>query len=357
MSELSFKLPGQTYTAKMESFVFFVFYFLITWLWIDPKLFYHAYGVYMLFTIHVPAMGTYAHTPPYPGQPIELLSGILSHYFYFSWAGALIITAVAWLLTASTDKFMTAVGSAGLRVLRFVPALIMLMITARYYHYLPQGLSVSAALLLLYIYINFPLRKLRFFVLLIFSAIMYTTAIKGYLLFAVLCGIVELTDRRILRNFSWLLAAVWFAVIPYLANISIYNLVPVEAYNRVLPFPQISNRIIVILRYSFYLFIPAVSLLGIFWRSSGRVKEAIDSYRQKWFISIIQTVLIAAIMVGCVWIGGNTIIRKQLRVNYFADQKMWAELLDEAETLVGKYFDMIICHDVDRALFSLWASA
>jgi len=71
-------------------------------------------------------MNIFADFPTFPGKPVEYLAARLAHYYYYSWAGALIITAIAWLLCLGTDKFITTVSGGGLRWLRFIPAIFLL---------------------------------------------------------------------------------------------------------------------------------------------------------------------------------------------------------------------------------------
>ena len=82
----------------IRSFVFFILFFLVVYLWIDPKLIYHGHGQSIMYPICTSEMNIFADFPAFPGKAVEYLAARLSHYYYYSWAGALIITAIAWLL-------------------------------------------------------------------------------------------------------------------------------------------------------------------------------------------------------------------------------------------------------------------
>ena len=198
MLNLFRKLSSRNLSGPTRSLIFFVLFYLLVYLWIDPSLIYHGRGRDMSYQIYVPGMRIFADLPAYPGKAVEYLAASLSHYYYYSWAGALIITVIAWLLCFGTGKLITAACGYRLRPLRFIPAILLLIQYSRYYHDLTGGLSLLIGLLFSYLYLRISSRGgvLRFIVFLVLSAVMYSVAVESYLVFLVLCGIFEFFNRR-----------------------------------------------------------------------------------------------------------------------------------------------------------------
>ena len=136
--------------------LFFALFFLIIYFWIDTKLIYHGHGSYLDYKIYLPASGSFANFPPYPGKTTEYLAAALARYFYYSWAGALIITAAAWLIYLGTGRVTAAFNFKKGRPLRFLPPILILILYAGYHNHLQDYLALVIALLLFYIYTRLP---------------------------------------------------------------------------------------------------------------------------------------------------------------------------------------------------------
>ena len=226
--------PGDSF----RTCVFFLMFFIFVWLWIDPKLIYHGHGQSVIYPICTSRINTFSGYPAFPGKTTMYMAARLSHYYYFSWAGALIVTVIAWLLCVGTDKFITTISGGRLRWLRFIPAIFLLAQHGRYYPFLlAENLALLIALFFLYLYIRMPLQAVwvRFVFFMVFSAVIYATAVQLFLVFVLLCGIFEIfNNRRWLVGFS-----VFFSVliIPYLTNTFVFDLNLSDAYHRILSFP------------------------------------------------------------------------------------------------------------------------
>lgn len=352
----------QRFYASARSALFFILFFLLVCLWIDPKLIYHGHGQYLAYQIWVPGMRTFVDSPPFPGKAVEFLSAVLAHYYYYSWAGALIITVTAWLLSVGTDKFITPMDGGRYWPLRFVPAVILLMQYGRYYHYLTDSLSLLLGLLLLYLYIRIPLRSAvpRFALLLVFSAVMYTMAVQAYLVFVILWAIFEFFNRRNWRiGLLCLLSAV---LIPLFANILFFNMDLFDAYHLILSLDPIAGLSGVILKFGLLFFLPIAGLFCALRpfltpkRESerakpGRTRMFLQYYRQSKHRWPLGTLALLIVMVGAPLLTHDRFAKIHLRINYFARNKMWHEVLQEARRLPAKDYSVFACHDVNRALY------
>ncbi len=353
------KDPG----GLIRSFVFFILFFLFVWLWIDPKLIYHGHGQSIMYPICTSEMNIFADFPPFPGRATMYVAARLSHYYYYSWAGALIITVIAWLLCVGTGKFITTVSGGGLRWLRFIPAIFLLAQHGRYYPFLlAENLALLIALFFLYLYIRLPLQGagLRLVVFMVFSAVMYATAVQLYLVFVVLCGIFEFfNNRRWLIGLSCFFSAL---LIPYLAGTFVFDLDLSEAYHRILSFPSQLGLKEKILAFSFFSFFPIAGFGCGLWRffaekhkprksKSRRARKFLEYHRKSKLNWTLGTLILLAVTAGTVWFTCDYTARQNQHIDYFACHKMWDELLQQSRKSFGQSYDMFTCHDVNRALY------
>jgi hypothetical protein len=346
----------------VRSTLFFILFFLVVYFWVDPTLIYHSSKQYLFSKIYIPGMNTFADLPPYPGQAAEHLAARLSHLYYYSWAGALIITIVAWLLCFGTGRLLSRLGANKLQPLRFVPPILLLIQYCRYYHYLDENLSILIALLFIYIYMRLPLLRdgFRFIIFLFLSAIMFTLAIKAYIVFVLLCGTFELINRR-----RWLIAALYVLsalIIPSVVVRCLFDMDLIMPYRNMLPFHPKAPDSELPYALSIFLFFPVVGLGCVFhrlfsfkdrnvWLKSRRLNKFLDYYRKsrlKWTCDtlVLLTTASVAVFLGC-----DNIARRHRRIDYFAFRRMWNELLSEVDKLPQQYYDTFVCHDVNRALY------
>ena len=357
------KLLVQNRGAIIQSCVFFVPFFFFVWFWIDPKLIFHEHGHFLMYKIYIPGMNIFADLPFYPDKAVDFLAAVLTHYYYYSWAGALIITALACLLCLGADRVITALGSGKLRLLRFVPPILLLLQYSRYHHFLADGLALLVALLLVYFYVHADFLRtvaLRSAVFVVFSAVIYSTAIQAYMVFVVLCIIFEFFKRQ--DKIVTLLCLISSLLIPSLAGIFIFDLDFIEAYRRTLPFHPAAKSEGIILPFSLFLFFPAVGLgctllqyLGQ-KRKTGRRKarrtgRSSPIYQKSSLKWVLETLVMLIVTAAVVSVTCKDISRRHRRIDFFARHKMWDKLLHEANQLPRHYYDMFVCHDINRALY------
>jgi hypothetical protein len=321
-------------------------------------------------------MNTFSGYPAFPGKITMYMAARLSHYYYYSWAGALIITVIAWLLSVGTDKFITTVSGNRLRWLRFIPAILLLAQHSRYYPFLlAENLALLIALFFLYLYIRMPLQApwFRFVIFMVFSAVIYATAVQLFLVFVLLAGIFELFKNR-----RWVVALSCFfsvLIIPYLTNTVVFDLNLSEAYHRILSFPLQLTLKEKILAYSFFSFLPIAGFGCGIWRffaekykpkknrsrkkrklpkssrgprTSFSILAAVRQSKYKWFL---ETLALFVVTSGIIWLTYDPVARTNQRIDYFARHKMWDELLQQSRKSFAQSYDMFICHDVNRALY------
>lgn len=235
MLNLSQKLQTQDISRSIRDLLFFILFYLWLWLGVDLKLIFHGGGAITNFPVFFKGWFFFQQFLSYPGGLLEYLSAFLCQFFYYSWAGALIVTLQAWLIYLCTDKFIKAIKAPSLRFIRFLGPLLLLITYNRYTFYFPTTLAFLASLIFVYFYLKITRESslFRLAIFLILSVIFYTIAGGAYLLFAALAAIYELSVRR-----RWLLAPAYLisaAGIPYIEGVLLYNISIINAYTELLP--------------------------------------------------------------------------------------------------------------------------
>lgn len=213
--------------------VFFGLFFLYVWLRIKPELIHHNDNPVFLTGVDF-LKGFLAR----PGGPVEYVSLFFWQFYYCRWAGTLIITLTAAVICLATRGMMLAMGErrpgpAGCPSSRRPCCCSSTAVTATTP---PQAARVILALGAVWLYarISPRLAVLRMGVFLVISAAVYYLAGGGYVLFAGLCGVLELLKRR-----SIILGILCFLsgpAAPYLLGAYSYQISHAQAYGALLPF-------------------------------------------------------------------------------------------------------------------------
>jgi len=95
---------------------------LYLWLYVDPRLIYHGAGVITNFPVFYKGWSYFLPFLSYPSGPAEYLSAFLSQLFYIAWAGAIVITVQAWLISLCIKYMVKVTNASRIRGIRFSPA-------------------------------------------------------------------------------------------------------------------------------------------------------------------------------------------------------------------------------------------
>jgi len=374
--------------------VFFALCYLYLWLAVKPCLIYSCAAI-TNFPIFYKGLAFFQESMSCPGGLLKYVSALLSQLFYYSWAGAIVITAQAWAISACTGWFLRAVGVPGARWWRFVPALLVLTTYAQYTYHLPTIMGALAALFAACLYVSLvggrisdsgrsdnPQSAIRnpqstsLAVFVILSVVSYVVSAAAFLPFAALCAIYELLHRR--RYGIGLAYLVFAAVAPYVGGVLLFGVSIIDAYTDVLPLSwQIrgwaTRERMVAVVYVLYLFPVAGALAGGLWRvvaglkkdakavppeTHGRAshtkpaKALLPALRRRMGAPVVKgtigslLVLAAAGVVAFVSLDERE--QARLEVHYYASQKMWPEVLQAARRHPSDYFVM---NAVNRALW------
>jgi len=369
------------------SLIFFMLLFLYLWLVVDLRLLY-SIGATRSFPVFFKGWTFFREQILHAGGAVTYVSALLSQFFHYAWAGALVVTLQAWLLAACTGYLLRAAGVPGWRWLRFAPPLLVLAAYNRYSYHFPTTMALLTALLFACLYValisrspgsprhqekmpgSFDGRAIALFLGL--SIIVYPAAAGAYLLFGVLCALYELFRRSI--RVGWLMLAV-VLILPYAAA-WVFDGRVVDAYTELLP---VSWKILISRTqthmigtvYALYLLPPVAMLVG---GLSGRLRRRFRAARVevkpertrvpnlpstvrrppwhrllrpsvKWaFQSLVILGLGATLSVVSHDDGQKTL----LTVHYCACHEMWPQVLQAA---THQATDPLVLSAVNRALY------
>lgn len=369
---------SQFLASSLQNILFFIAFYLYLWLYVDLRLIYHGAGIITNFPVFYKGWTIFLPFLSYPGGPLEYLSAFLSQLFYYSWAGALVVTAQAWLFCICIDYILKAVNLSRVRLICFVLPVIILVLYNRYVYYFPTTMALLFALLTASLYIKLTLSRTttlsRLSTFLFLSVFLYYLAGGAFFLFAVVCTIYEMIFR-----FRWKMSLFYllFAVaVPYVVGLLILRVSIIDAFCNSLPFSwkilyyQARKREVTIV-YLLYL-LPAATLmvsglLQILVKKLHVLKKQVPKKHRKKYTSpllkifsryrnapklkwTVESLIVLAIAGSVVFYSRNENLRIRFKVDYYAYHKMWPELLTSAQ---HNPYDPFIAHAVNRALYNI----
>ena len=371
---------GKNAGRAIRAVVFFGLFYLYLWLYVDLGLIYHGGGIIANFPVFFRGWAFFEQFTSYPGGLVAYAGAFLSQLFYYSWLGAAVVTLTAWSLGLCIDYILKAANASSLRGLRFIPAILMLVIYSRYTYRFTSILALLTALVCVCLYLRVTAGRKLFFCIAVFavlSAILYYVAGGGYLLFAVICAIDEfLLRRRWPMGVLFLLSA---AAVPYVAGVLVFGASIINAYSELLPFSwRIVDRVMhekaPEVGYALYLLVPLTVLgLGI-WRrfiaagirrhgdrTGRRAKRRSRPKRPDPVARIrllytskgplrwgVESLVLLAVALGAVFASYDGKRKTEFEVAYYASGKMWARLLQAAR---GHPANHRVVNAVNRALY------
>jgi len=367
MINCSRKLSVQNLAAPAKSLLFFILFYLYIWLKVEPHLIYHGGGVINNFPVFFKGWDFCREFMLYPSGPLEYLSAFLSQFFYYSWAGALILTLQGWLLFICTGCFLKTIKARWIYWTRFIPPVLLLIIYNQYTYHFPTTMALSASLIFVCLYLKITINRtsLNLVVFLALSLLVHTITGGAYLVFAALCTIYELVLRR-----RWMIGVLFLlsaAIIPYVEGVLIFNVTPIDAFTKLLPTPweiiyYIASRRMIKIVYVLYIFLPAMALgLGVcrlLFKAAAllcnqnknpetapeliapkqKAQDTTHSSLLQWYNSAtirrrsIEFVALLVISGTVTFFSHNSKLKTFFEIEYYAYHKMWPQLLEASNT-------------------------
>ena len=359
------KLLSQDIGRTSRSLIFFVLFFLYLWFVVDLRLIYNCAGVITNFPVFYKGCVFFCEFLSHPGGLVEYTGAFLSQLFYIGWAGALVVTIQAWLMSACFGYILKAVNLSHLRLLRFIPPILLLIIYTQYtFHFITtMAFLVTLTFVCLYLRITRSLTSSssRLVVALVLSVILYTIAAGAYLLFAILCAMYELLFRRqYLLALLYLLSAV---VIPYVEGVLIFGVNIIDAFSdlsplswKILSFDN--RRKLITIIFILYSLLPLTLLASGFWKIiqnsklkirlntlPAKIKFNINSPVLNW---IIESLILFTIAFTSVFFSYDKEKKTVFQTDFYASQRMWPQLLRASQRFPDNYY---VVNAVNRALY------
>ena len=128
------------------SIIFFVCTYLYVLLFIESRLIFHSFGTLIAYPAFSVDWGFLRNSISYPGGVVEYVGGFISQLYYFSWLGALVVTAIALLMYIATKILVKLSAGVRLKLICYIPVVILLMIYNRYDNQASSFVALLAAL-------------------------------------------------------------------------------------------------------------------------------------------------------------------------------------------------------------------
>ncbi len=360
--------------GSMAAGIFCLLFYLCVWLAVDPRLIYHGLGIftpYQPFFFHTDWTFFQEHLTKVGGVA-SYGTRLLSQFYAFGWAGALVVAAAACCMVFFVRGLIRRGGGRVGLVLPCVPAAILLVMYCAYSHPLNMILTLLAALASHSIYVRFAPKATawRITTVVLVYPILYHAVGPGSLLFAVLVAIDSLLIEGRAR-----LAAVALGislVVPWAASV-ITGIGMAEAYKGFLDSvpgvkpEQWSHTL------ALYLFFPTVLAGSALWgRASGQRAShsalvtpklaesprrhghsAVQSTRPVQVGPVVEWLRTAAFFVGVgavAWLSLDSLTKTVLETDYYAQQGQWSEVLRSAGRMPKRIYNHRCNRNVMQAL-------
>ena len=355
--------------TPLRGIFLFAALFIYLWHFVRTDLFYYAFGIHWAWPEYSPRWAFARECLAEPGGCVQYLNGLLSQWFYYPLAGALILTAVVWLICAGVQK------SAGGRWLRwsavsYLPGLAAIIVTARYAHILDTLLGVAVSLWAVVLFRCIPVRRYRLRCLWFGAvfALLYYLAAAISVVFAATTVLLELVkDRRPLLALGYAVIAVSLA---YALGVGLFFLEPHDALTRLLPLdPEpfirtdpLARRLTLAIAFAPPLVVMVLAFeLRLLHRLSATPRTTAAATRKaststqatvrRWVLRAAPTLLIvAAAVLALSWPANPR--RYVMKINACSRQRRWSDVLRTAADFRNRgFYDICAIFDVNRALY------
>ena len=359
---------------------FFVLFWLYLWLEVDPRLIYHGGGMINNFPTFYRGWGFFREFVSTPGGLVAYVSAFLSQFWRYAWVGALIAALQAGFIGLCLDVVVRALDLPRWRWIRFVPAILLLVLYNQYTYRFVTLMALLTALagICLYLYIAAKKIPARAAVVLVLSAVLYYVAGGAYLLLAAFGMLYELLLRR-----SWRMAGLHFGAavtIPWVLGVVIFNIPVHDAFTELTPLSwkvsYYGNRpdllVIVYVLYGLPLgIVPAGGLwawlVRPLWASrsvrssrKGRLGSARKSRRSAWATLArrlsgrrlrwaAESLALGALAGTVICLSHQKNLKILYQTDYYAYHHQWPQVLAAARG--GTTNNFLVTHAIDLALY------
>ncbi len=341
-----------------QEFPFLIFFLCFFALSIDPALIYHGAGLINNIPSFYVGREFFLKSIDIPGGLLHYASAFLTQLFALTWRGSLVLTLQAAGFCWCIDVILRSLQLDRWRVVRFVPALLLIILYANYVYEFPTTMAALTALSMtaLYTRVNFKSAMGQGLGLIALAAVLYVAAGGALLLFVLLCILIELLYRK--RVVYAALALGLGLALPYGLGMVLYQVPPYDAYSELLPFSwkitaHLSQRNMWVLS-GLWTLLPVTVILAKIALLMTPPLEQRPTKSRFWNLATIRfgwnvptlLCLIAILVTSMTTRDLNT--RLLFQVDYDVSHGHWDRVLQETS---GCAYHELICHAVNRSLY------
>jgi Family of unknown function (DUF6057) len=337
---------GYSSTARLV--LFFLAFGLWLWLRVDPHLVYEGHKHFPPFQTGWPFLQGFLD---WPGGPVAYLAAFLSQLYWWSWAGALLLAAVAAAITVAADAIARAWGGERARVLAYGPVLVLLIPLNQHFADLKTllGTAIAAGLAAGWMALRLQSAGARAALGLVLAVVIYYLLGGPFLLWAVLVALFELARAR--RVLSGLVVLLAMEAVPYLVGMVALALTAKDAFLWGLPGhpdtePSGGYWIVVLGGVMALLGPAAAGAAHLLRRSHPRTAAPASPWR-----AALGTAGLVAVAAAIALTTYDGVATTTLRVTKLAEARRWEAVLREARHVPGDKVNLVIAQHTNRALF------
>jgi len=363
---------------------FFALFYVYVWVRVNPALIYHGVWRTADFPIFFRGGAYFREVAGQAGGLVRYTSALLSQLYYWPWLGSLAIASVVCALCLATGCYFRSLGAGRAGVLGYAPAILLLLIYGRYGNPMALALALLAATVAACVYAkgggrSGTLRAIEFVVL---GAAVYCVAGAAVLAYAFLCAMTEFAERRRGVALVWLALSLIGAafVVGRMLWLGSLKHIPASDWQASAVLAQLRQMVVRVpkhfpfltpgmerehfdvisrLENVFVLFYPlAAALLAARGAGTSAAANLTDeseselpegdkpgTWRQPARAALCAVVAIAAVL----WLH-NSDVAPLLRIELYAANGAWEEVLAQAKHLPPHRYDLYVNWHVNRAL-------
>ena len=346
--------------------LFLLLLYLYVWLIVDPRVIHHGVGILQpYYSFSFTSGWTFAleHLAR-PGGLIEYGTKVLSPFFSYGRAGALIITTAAWITCLSVDDLLRLSGRPPSTALRVCPSVLILIAYAGYRQPLQAILSLVTVLVFFGTYVRLPIHgRLKWLAVVLTIYVSLNHIVGPDILFmAIMIAAYEVLVRS--KKRTGLVALALGLCVPGLLAVTIYG-IPVSKAYAILPVSltrTTSERLcLVALALYFPCVLAGSALYGPLVARKGRSRPdhrnpsrrtaAARFFRVGESSRGIQTVAVFLIAGLVAWFALDRQHKIILQADYFCAHQRWDEALAAAEKMPSSVYNARLNRSVMLALY------
>lgn len=292
-----------------------------------------------------------------PGGAMCWLCGVASQYFVYPWAAALIVTLTALAIVLAAQRVIGARPLSWQHLLSYAPGVLIVVMVVRVSSLSELMLGTLLALLAANVVVRLPIARswVRVTAYAALAAVTYMLAGGAVLFLALFAGVYELRARR---PWSAALSVLPVAAVLCVAAATGFQTGPDIFWQRLLlllpgtqtgiPYagvvspPHLEQGMTVLVMAAIC---AALALVRT------RAPASTGPGRRAALRSAVHVLMVLAIAAIAAWRLHPGLRKESVRWDYYVRSRQWQKLLTLAGTLPRSAYNVVVVHDLNRALF------